>query len=192
MRERRDTANETHGLYSSGFRLTNMSIRLLAAVTTPRCWSFSKWIILVVHSPVGIMSGLFLISLRRHRAALCFTESSVSLYIYIYKNVFQTSARLALIESTNPETSSFGISWANVSAISLLPILAIHCKARLINIGFLDCKSFLIFWMMSFIRSLSWFSITEMNRYPFLKTAKLNKKDTESEQVLLSVSRCIC
>lgn len=32
---------------------------------------------------------------------------------------------------THPDTSSFGISEPNVSAISLLPMLAMHCNARL-------------------------------------------------------------
>ncbi|RNA15637.1 hypothetical protein BpHYR1_013336 [Brachionus plicatilis] len=109
MRDKRDTARLTHALYSSGLRLTKMSMRLDAAVTTPRCWSLSRWMMRVVHSPVGIMSGAVLINFRRHRAALCFTLSSVS-----------------------PDTSSLGMSWANASAISLLPMLDMHCSASVV------------------------------------------------------------
>uniref|UniRef100_A0A8W7PK37 Uncharacterized protein n=1 Tax=Anopheles coluzzii TaxID=1518534 RepID=A0A8W7PK37_ANOCL len=53
----------------------------------------------LVHSPPGMMSGQVRNSRSRHSAADCFTTSIVS-----------------------PDTSSFGISFENASAISWLPI----------------------------------------------------------------------
>ena len=52
MRESRDTAKGTQPLYSSGAFFERASMRETAAVTTPMCWSLSKWIIRDVHSPV--------------------------------------------------------------------------------------------------------------------------------------------
>ena len=51
MRESRDTAKGTQPLYSSGAFFERASMRETAAVTTPMCWSLSKWIIRDVHSP---------------------------------------------------------------------------------------------------------------------------------------------
>lgn len=64
----------------------------------------------------------------------------------------------------SPETRSLGMSWAKASAISLLPMLAMHCRAKVMKMGFLEDKSFFMFWMINLIRSLSWFRITEMKR----------------------------
>lgn len=75
----RDTANDTHPLYSSGFFFTSASIRLVAAVTTPICWSFNKWIIREVHSPPGMISCEVRNRRKRQSAALCLTTSIVSL-----------------------------------------------------------------------------------------------------------------
>lgn len=44
-----------------------------------RCWSLSRWTTRAVQSPMGTRSGDVLYSLSRHRAALCFTLSMVSL-----------------------------------------------------------------------------------------------------------------
>ena len=43
------------------------------------CWSFNKWIILDVHSPICMMSGDDLNKRNNVSAALCFTASIVSL-----------------------------------------------------------------------------------------------------------------
>lgn len=43
-------------------------------------WSFKRWIILEDHSDIAIASGELRINFSRHRAALCFTESIVSLW----------------------------------------------------------------------------------------------------------------
>ena len=74
-----DTAKDTQPLYSSGFFFTRASIRDVAAVTTPICWSFSRWMILEVHSPLGIIFGSVRNNLNKHRAADCLTTSRVSL-----------------------------------------------------------------------------------------------------------------
>ena len=55
-------------------------MREAAAVTTPKCWSLSKWMIRDVHSPLGITSGHVRSSRSKHRAADCFTTSIVSLH----------------------------------------------------------------------------------------------------------------
>lgn len=65
-----------------------------------------------------------------------------------------------------PDTSNLGISCENASAISRLPIFAIHCNAKLTWTGFLDCKSFLMLWIINLIKSLFVFTRTEMKRYP--------------------------
>lgn len=136
-----DTAKLTHPLYSSGFFLTSASIKLVAAVTTPMCWSFNKWMIRLVHSPPGIISGHVRNRRNRHNAADCLTTSIVS-----------------------PDTNNFGISFEKDSAMSRLPILAMHCKAKLTCIGLREFRSFLMLWMISLIRSLFVLTNTEINR----------------------------
>lgn len=143
MRDNRETAKLTHPLYSSGFFLTNASIKLVAAVTTPMCWSFSKWMMRLVHSPPGIISGHVRNKRNKHKAADCLTTSMVS-----------------------PETSSFGMSFENASAMSRLPMFAMHCNAKFTWIGLREFKSFLMLWMINLIRSLFVFTSTEMNKYP--------------------------
>lgn len=81
-----ETARLMHPLYSSGFFLTNASMKLVAAVTTPMCWSFSRWIILEVHSPPGMISVEVRNSRSKHSAADCFTTSMVSLKKHFYWN----------------------------------------------------------------------------------------------------------
>lgn len=70
-------------------------------------------------------------------------------------------------KSTNPATKMLGISEAKASAISLLPTLAIQCKARFMKVGLRLARSFLMPLLMSRIRSLLEFTSTEMNRYPW-------------------------
>ena len=82
------TASCTQPLYSSGCFLTRASMRLTAAVTTPICWSLSRWTTLDAHSPMCMTSGDVRMSLRRVSAALCFTASIVSL-----QNETDTSVR---------------------------------------------------------------------------------------------------
>lgn len=60
-----------------------------------------------------------------------------------------------------------GISEAKASAISLLPTLAIQCRARFMKVGLRLARSFLMPLLMSRIRSLLEFTSTEMNRYPW-------------------------
>ena len=47
------------------------------------CWSLRRWIMRDDHSNIGMESGENLSNLSRHRAALCFTESIVSLLTYV-------------------------------------------------------------------------------------------------------------
>lgn len=151
--DNRDTAKLTHPLYSSGFFFTNASIKLVAAVTTPICWSFSKWMMRLVHSPPGMISGQVRNRRNKHRAADCLTTSIVS-----------------------PDTNNFGMSFENDSAISRLPMLAMHCNARFTWIGFREFRSFLMLWMISLIRSLFVFTSTEMNKYPCQRQNKVENQ----------------
>jgi len=50
--------------------------------------------------------------------------------------------------------------------MSRLPMLAMHWRARLTWIGFRDCRSFFILWIISLIRSLFTLTNTEINKYP--------------------------
>ncbi len=79
MRDSLETASETQPLYSSGLLLTSASMREEAAVTTPMCWSLSRWMMRDVHSPLGMMEGSVRNRRSRHSAADCFTTSRVSL-----------------------------------------------------------------------------------------------------------------
>ena len=63
-----------------------------------------------------------------------------------------------------PETRSLGMSGAKTSAMSLDPMLAMHCRARLTCTGFLEVRSFLMLWLIRLIRSLFWLISTEINR----------------------------
>ncbi len=229
------------------------------------CWSLSRWMTREAHSLMGTESGLARISRRRHSAALCFTESIVSLqkqirmvvlwfrsemrqrnctfcvesvcaidnkatknisccakncvrdfctsligqilqhvqavgngqkcvilvcgYLLIYlltdatfydstatqntQNVPTANQVPFLFWSTwhsdttrrhYPDTRSFGMSWQKASAMSLEPMLAMHCRARQMWIGLRLDRSFLMDWMTSFISSLLALTSTEMNR----------------------------
>ena len=88
--------------------------------------------------PLGMTEASVLNSLRRHSAADCFTTSRVSL---------QDSSSLTAVPSisiTHPETRSFGISIPKASAMSLLPMFAMHWRARDTWTGFLLARSFLM------------------------------------------------
>lgn len=65
-----------------------------------------------------------------------------------------------------PVTKSLGISLPRPSAISLLPMLAVHCRARLTWTGLGLARSFFMDLMTSLIRSLLALIITEINKYP--------------------------
>lgn len=65
---------------------------------------------------------------------------------------------------TNPATKILGISDANASAISLLPTLAMQCRARFMKVGLRLPRSFLMALLMRRIRSLLELTSTEMNR----------------------------
>lgn len=65
---------------------------------------------------------------------------------------------------THPATKMLGISEAKVSAISLLPTLAMQCRARFMKVGLRLERSFLMPLLISRIRSLFEFTSTEINR----------------------------
>ena len=65
---------------------------------------------------------------------------------------------------TYPDTSSFGISPAKASAISLDPMFAMHWSAKLTWTGFREERSFLMLWLIRLIKSLFWLIRTEMNK----------------------------
>lgn len=72
-------ARLTHPLNSSGHFLESASINETAAVTTPKCESLSRCTIREAVS-LGVITSLEVRnSLSKQRAALCFTESTVSL-----------------------------------------------------------------------------------------------------------------
>lgn len=57
-----------------------------------------------------------------------------------------------------------GTSAAKASAISLLPTLAMQCKARFMKVGFLLDRSFFRALLIRLMRSLFELTNTEMNR----------------------------
>lgn len=75
-----------------------------------------------------------------------------------------------------PDTRSFGISLPKASAMSLLPIFAIHCKARLTWIGLRELRSFFILCMINLIKSLFVLTRTDMKRYPWKEEIQLSEK----------------
>ncbi len=56
------------------------------------------------------------------------------------------------------------MSWAKTSAMSLDPMLAMHCRARDTCTGLREPRSFLMLWLMRLMRSLFWLIRTEMKR----------------------------
>ena len=115
-----------------------------------KCLSLSNWTILDVQSLWWRTSFLIRYRWRRHRAAHCLTLSVVS-----------------------PDINNLGISPLKASTISVLPMLAMHCSARLTCTGLRLDRSF---WMIKRMRSLLALINTEMNRYPYREIKEKRKE----------------
>lgn len=100
-------------------------------------------------------------------------EASDENYFYVVFGMFSEPSTASCLMSswfcvccTHPATRTLGISDAKVSAISLLPTLAMQCSARFMKVGLRLERSFLMPLLIRRIRSLLELTSTEMNRYP--------------------------